>query len=273
MTPRCLGAHARALLPMLYLAAACDSEQAPRVTLPVVVDGSGIVEFDTNTGYRVRITQLRVAFDNVEFTSGGEMHASLLRRFGRGLGELLVPTAYAHPGHYAGGEVAGEMTGRFVVDWLDDGAPLGDADLLAATYSGANFVFTRATANDGLETDDPLVGHTMEIAGEATKGGETWTFHGFIDEEEGKRVIGLPVNEDIADGIAEFEVDGSTDVTFGLQMLMVDPFEPDTAFDNIDFAAADADTDGDIEFAVGDEMYNLLLRQLQVHDQYRVSVR
>jgi len=54
---------------------------------------------------------------------------------------------------------------------------------------------------------------------------------------------------------------------------MVDPFEPDTAFDNIDFAAADADTDGDIEFAVGEEMYNLLLRQLQVHDQYRVSVR
>lgn len=254
-------------------ALACDSEQAPRVTLPVVVDGDGIVPFDTDLGYRIEITKLRVAFDNVEFTTGGEMHASLIRRVGRGLHDLVVPTAYAHPGHYAGGEVTGEMTGRFVVDWLDDGASLGEAVLLGGMYSGANFVFTRATADDGLEAEDPIIGHTMEIEGTATKDGTSFTFHGFIDEEDGKRVVGLPISEEVTAEETDFEVRASTSVTLGLQVLMIDPFEPDTAFDGIDFAAADADADGDVELVAGEAPYNLLLRQLQVHDQYRVSVR
>lgn len=252
---------------------ACDSEQAPRVTLPVVVDSDGLAELDNDLGYRIQITKLRVAFDNVEFTTGGEMHASLLRRIGHGLHELVVPTAYAHPGHAAGGEVTGEMTGRFVVDWLDDGASLGDAVLLGAMYTGANFVFTRATADDGLEADDPIIGHTMQIEGVATKDGESFTFHGFIDEEEDKRVIGLPISEDITADDTEFRVDAATAVTLGLQVLMVDPFEGDTAFDGIDFAAADPDGDGDVDLVVGGTPNNLLLRQLQVHDHYRVSIR
>ncbi len=273
MTSGRWGATSCALLLSWTLCIACDSEQAPRVIMPVVVDSDGIVEFDTNEGYHVQITELRVAFDNVEFTSGGEMHGSLLGRLGHGLGELLLPTAYAHPGHYAGGEIAGEITGRFVVDWLDDGASLGEASLLAATYSGANFVFTRATADDGVAADDPIIGHTIALAGVATKSGETWTFHGFLDEEEGKRVIGLPISEDVSADQTEFVVDESTDVTLGLQILMVDPFEPETAFDNIDFATSDADADGDIELVAGEAIYNVLVRQLQVHDQYRVSIR
>lgn len=262
-----------ALVSVVTHVLACDSEQAPRVTLPIVVDSDGIVPFANDLGYEITITKLRVAFDNVEFTTGGEMHASLLRRFGQGLHDLVVPTAYAHPGHYAGGEVTGEMQGRFVVDWLDDGASLGEAILLGGTYSGANFVFTRATAEDGLEAGDPILGHTMQIEGTATKDGTTYTFHGFIDEEDGKRVVGLPISEDVTADETEFEVDASTDVTLGLQVLMLDPFEPDTAFDGIDFAAADADADGDVELVAGETPSNLLLRQLQVHDQYRVSIR
>lgn len=267
--------RARTIAPALLVtsALACDSEQAPRVTLPVVVDSNGIAPFDNDLGYRIEITKLRVAFDTVEFTTGGEMHASLLRRIGDGLHELVVPTAYAHPGHAGGGEVTGEMTGRFVVDWLDDGAPLGDAVLLGGMYSGANFVFTRATADDGLEADDPIIGHTIEIEGIATRDGVSFTFHGFIDEEEDKRVIGLPISEDITTEETEFRVDAGTDVTLGLQVLMVDPFEADTAFDGVDFAAADPDGDGDVELVVGETPNNLLLRQLQVHDQYRVSIR
>jgi len=252
---------------------ACDSEQAPRVTLPVVVDSDGIVEFDSDLGYHIQITKLRVAFDNVEFTTGGEMHASLIRRVGQGLHDLVVPTAYAHPGHYAGGEVTGEMQGRFVVDWLDDGASLGEAILLGGSYAGANFVFTRATADDGLEAGDPIIGHTIQIEGTATKDGTSFTFHGFVDEEDGKRVVGLPISEEVTEAQTDFEVDASTDVTLGLQVLMLDPFEPDTALDGIDFAAADTDADGDVELVAGEAPYNLLVRQLQVHDQYRVSIR
>lgn len=236
-----------------------DSELAPRVTLPVVVDGSGTGELTNAEGYTIRLTTLRVAFENVEFTTSGEMHAAL---WGPVL-DLLVPTAYAHPGHYAGGEVVGEMDGRFVVDWLVDGAALGDATLLAATYQGANFVFTRARGGDGIASDDPLVGHTFEIAGEAARDGQTWTFRVFVDEDEGRRVVGLPF---------DLEVDEDTDETLGLRMQLVDPYEGDTVFDNLDFATLDDDGDGAIVVAPGTDSYNLLLKQLQVHDHYDVTV-
>lgn len=242
------------------LACDLDSTQAVRIQVPVVVDGSGMVDFTNDEGYAIRITTMRVAFDNVELTTSGEMHASLLRR----LGDLVIPTAYAHPGHYAGGQVTGEMNGRFVVDWLQDGAVLGDATMLEGDYDGANFVFTRARAGDGIEVDDPIIGHTMEIAGEATRDGTTWTFHGFIDQDEGRSVVGLPLSLELREG---------DDVELGLQVLMIDPFEADTALDNLDFAVLDADADGQVELQAGDSAYNTLVKQLQVHDQYEVTVR
>lgn len=237
-----------------------DSSQAARVPLPVVVDGSGMVDFANDEGYAIRMTTMRVAFDNVEFTTSGEMHATLLHK----LGGLVIPTVYAHPGHYGGGQVIGEMNGRFVVDWLQDGATLGDATMLEGSYDGANFVFTRARASDGITVDDPIIGHTMEIAGEATRDGTTWTFHGFIDQDEGRRVVGLPLALELREG---------DDVELGLQVLMIDPFEADTALDHLDFAVLDADGDGRVELVTGDPGYNTLVKQLQVHDQYEVTIR
>lgn len=273
MSPKLRGATLVAPMLAVALAGGCDSEQAVRVLLPVVVDREAPVSFDTDLGYRIELTKFRAAFDNVEFTTSGEMHASLGQRFGRALHDLVVPTAYAHPGHYAGGEVIGEMQGRFVVDWLEDGASLGDAELLTGRYTGANFVLTRAKAGDGIAGDDPLIGHTFEIAGTATKDGQTWTFHGFVDEEDGRRVVGLPVAEEVTSEETEFEITESTDITFGLQLLFVDPFENDTAFDAIDFAAADEDGDGDITLPDAAEVTNHLARSLQTHDHYAVRIR
>lgn len=253
----------RCLAPVLLsfsLACDLDSTQAVRIQVPVVVDGSGMVDFTNDQGYAIRVTTMRVAFDNVELTSSGEMHASLVQR----LGDLVIPTAYAHPGHYAGGQVIGEMNGRFVVDWLKDGATLGDATMLEGNYDGANFVFTRARAGDGIDVDDPILGHTIEIAGEATRDGTTWTFHGFIDQDEGRRVVGLPLALDLREG---------DDVELGLQMLMLDPFEADTALDNLDFVVLDPDADRHVELEAGDAAYNTLVKQLQVHDQYEVTLR
>lgn len=271
MITRFRGAVA-ATLSLTCALAACglDSEQAVRVDIPVVVDASGTGDFTNAEGYTIHLTDLRVAFDDIEFTTGGEMHASLLRS----LHDLVVPTAYAHPGHYSGGEITGEMEGRFVVDWLKDGDSLGDAQLLEADYEGANFVFTRATTAD-VAADDPLLGHTLHIAGTATKDGESWTFAAYVDEEEGKRVIGLPIGEEFEDGAAtpHFEVKEGTDAVLGLEIVMVDPFEQDTALDNFDFATLDEDGDGDLVFMPGEVPHNLLVKQLQVHDQYWVRIR
>jgi hypothetical protein len=258
------------LLPCALAACGLDSEQAERVTVPIVVDGTGTGDFTNAEGYTIHFTTFRVAFDNVELTTGGEMHASLVRS----LHDFFVPTAYAHPGHYAGGEITGEMDGRFVVDWLQDGASLGDATVLEGDYEGANFVFTIAKEGD-VTPDDPLLGHTMQIEGTATKDGETWTFRGFIDEEDGKRVVGLPIGDEYEGDAAtpHLEVRAGDDLELGLQLIMVDPLEMDTAFDNLDFAAMDDDGDGECVFAAGEIPYNLLVKQLQVHDQYWVTVR
>jgi hypothetical protein len=253
--------HALCVLVIPILGSACDfdSEVAPRVELDVVVDSAGMVVFENAEGYTIELTHMRVAFENVEFTGGGEAHMAFLQP----LHDVLVPTAYAHPGHYAGGEVVGEMNGRFVVDWLADDTSLGTATLLGADYNGANFVFTRARAEDGLHPDDPLVGHTFEIAGTATKDGETWTFSAVVDEDEGRRVVGLPFDIDIDEG---------SDEVLGLQMLPVDPYEGDTAFDDLDFAALDEDGDFVVAIVEGDPEYNLLEKHLQVHDHYAVTI-
>ena len=44
--------------------------------------------------------------------------------------------------------------GTIWIDWRDDGALVGEATLLDADYSGANFSFTRARPEDGLADDD-----------------------------------------------------------------------------------------------------------------------
>lgn len=246
-------------IPLMLCACDLDSQVAPRVELDVVVDSAGMVTFENAEGYTIEITRMRVAFENVEFTSGGEMHMAFLHP----LHDLLVPTAYAHPGHYAGGEIVGEMNGRFVVDWLADGESLGTATLLGADYRGANFVFTRAQLDDGVTPEDPILGHTFDIAGRATKDGMTWTFSAALDEDDGRRVVGLPF---------DVEIDASSDEVLGLQMLPVDPYEGDTAFDELDFAALDEDGDFVVELRDGDADYNILKKHLQVHDHYAVTI-
>jgi hypothetical protein len=253
--------HAARVLVISLICAACDFESsvAPRVELPVIVDSDGMTEFVNAEGYTIRLTRMRVAFENVEFTTGGETHMAMLQP----LVDLVIPTAYAHPGHYAGGEVIGEMEGRFVVDWLEQGASLGNAVMIESDYNGANFVFTRARAGDGIDANDPLIGHTFEIEGVATKDGETWTFSGFVDEDEGRRVIGLPF---------ELEVDASSDETLGLQLLPKDPAESDTAFDDLDFATLDDDGDGIVVIVPGEPAGNILKKRLQIHDHYAVTM-
>lgn len=250
------------LLAGLLCAGACDfdSELAPRAELEVVVDGTQITAVDTDLGYTVEPTRCRAAIADLQLTTEGEMHASL----GSRLYELVVPTAHAHPGHYAGGEVVGELPGRFVFDWRDDGQALGVATLLQAHYDGANFFFTRARVEDGLTADDPLVGHTFELAGTASRNGQTWTFEVLLEQDEDREIVGVPF---------DLRVDGSTAGALGLVFSTRDPFEGDTIFDGLDFEALDDDGDGHIVLEPDTEAYNRLRRNLQIHDNYGVVPR
>lgn len=241
-----------------------DSQLAPRVALEVVVDGQGVSVHTNDLGYIVELSRCRVAIDTIEFTTSGEKHASAGRSVLERVYDLAVPTAFAHPGHYAGGEVVGELPGRFVFDWRDDGDVLGLATMLAADYSGANFTFARAQPQDGVAADDPIIGNTFDIAGTANYEGQTVTFEVQLAQDDGRRIVGLPL---------DLSVDAETERSIGLTLHLQDPFESDTAFDAIDFLALDADGDGHVQIVEGTEAYNRLRRNLQTHDHYGTKVR
>jgi hypothetical protein len=244
--------------------AVCDAGSEPAaVVLPVVADGAGLAACTTAEGYTVELTAARVAVRDLEFTVGGEVHARLpepLRRL------LLPAVAAAHPGHYAGGEVTGELPGNFVLDpFAGADRSLGDAVLLEGEYHGANLYFRAADAADGLPAGDALLGHTAVLAGTASRGADSWTFEARLDIEDGTQLVGAPFDLAVAP---------TTSVTLVLRLLTTDPStETDTLFDGIDFAALDTDADGRVEIRPGDEAHNRLRRTLQVHDHWWVDVR
>lgn len=261
MSPTASRPSTLAVLALATLGAGCafDSELADRAAVDVVVDGAAVVTTETDLGYRVELSRCRVVIDTVEFTTDGEQHASLLGP----AYDLLVPTAYAHPGHYGGGEVVGELPGRHVFDWRDDDRVLGQATLLDAEYTGANFSFGRAQLED-VGPDDPILGHTFEIAGVASLEGERWEFTVLLDQDDGRRVVGLPLSLDVVPGSSE-------PGALGLQLHVDDPFEDDSIFDGVDFAMLDDDGDHVVIVEPGTDAYNRLIRSTQSHDHYGVA--
>jgi hypothetical protein len=238
------------LLPLL-LAACGEAREAVAVTVPVETAPLASVPVTSDLGYAVTLTRARAAVRDLEFTIEGEQH-SLLRR-------LLLPEAYAHPGHAAGGKVTGELPGPHLVSWGGQAAPLGGATMLTGAYHGANFTFRRAADADGLSAGDPLIGHSVHLEGTATRDGRTVPFSAVVDIDDGTRLIGAPF---------DLELIETHIPTVHLEILPQDPTEPDTLFDRIDFLALGGER---ADIAPGTEAHNVLKRNLQVHDHYRVT--
>lgn len=247
------------LLVTLLAAATCDSQEAPRITVPVVVDTTAIAPALTDLGYTVTLTRARMALRDLQFTTGGETHTSLLERAAR----WALPSAHAHPGHSAGGEITGELTGPLIVDWLNEGAPLGQASLIVGRYQGVNFTFRRAGATE-VSADDPLAGHTHHAEGTASKEGRTITFSAVIDIDDGTRLVGARFAHEVKAG----------DVTMlGLRLSPVDPTDTnDTLWNGIDFFAL-AGTQPVVAIRPGEGSHNQLRRAFQVHDHYDIAKR
>jgi len=237
----------------LFVACA-PSQEAARVELAVAVDGAQVVPAATDLGWTVRLDVARVAAGDLEFTIQGEMHAAAR------LWDRIVPRAFAHPGHYAGGDVTGALPGSFVLDWIaGDGVELGRAELLVGDYHGCNIAFRRA---DELPASDPLSGHTAHFAGTASKDGQELAFTAVLDLDAGASVIGAPFDLDI---------DTDTDITLGLRLRQRDDTSGAALFDGVDFAALDPGDGGPVVVEPGDPAHNLVRRALQSHVFYTVA--
>lgn len=262
----------RRALPIVFATLACAPSEAPRVELEVVVDGSGLGEATTDLGWTITFAQARLAIADLEFTTAGEVHEARTPELGAWLLSLVLPSAHAHPGHYQGGEIIGELPGEYVLDFVaGDGASLGLATLIVGDYTAANFVFRRANAEE-LAADDPLVGHTALLQGSASKDGEVVAFTLLIDSPIDRELVGAPF---------EYTVDETTQAQLGVRLLDTDPIEGDHLFDGIDFAALDAAdgaadgtlvlVDPELEPAQAqaqDDAYNHIRRDFQTHDLF-----
>ncbi len=229
--------------------------------LAVVSSARGIEAGTSDLGYTVTLRRARAALSDLEFTVGGEVHdTSALAR----LWDLVVPSAYAHPGHAAGGDVTGVLAGRFLVDWMADGAVLGTALLLEGEYEGANFTFRRAGSEDGLAADDPLLGHTFAVEGTATRGDQVIEFDAQIDIDDGALMVGAPF---------VLTVSPETRATLALELFPTDPVDGNCVWSGVDFAALDGDGDGAVSIRPGDDAHNILRRNVQIHNHYYIDIR
>lgn len=235
------------------------SQEAVRVELGVEVDGSAVGESTNDLGWAVTLTAARVAASDVQFTIQGEMHGATAWLEG-----WLIRRAWAHPGHYSGGDVTGELVGNFVFDWIGgDGAALGMAEVLTGEYNGFNFTFRAADAEDGLADGDPLLGHAAHFAGTARKDGVEVAFTAVLDVKAGTQMVGGPF---------ELSVTTETNSKIGIQLEPTDPVEQKSMFDGLDFAAIDEDADGQVDIAPGSAAHNIVVRTIQSHEHYNAEV-
>lgn len=243
---------------------ACSApEEAKRVFVPVATDGAGLELVTNDLGYEVEVTRAAVVADDLKFAIAGEAHTSLLRR----LSDAVVPVARAHPGHYRGGEVTGELPGHFVLSFVPgETEELGDATLLVGAYHSVNLTLTHAVPDD-VGDDDSLLGHTAVLVGSARKGGQQLRFQALIDAPASRDIVGIP---------CDHRIDETSRGALVLRLMPHDALEGDTLFDGIDFAALDADGDAEVLIAPGVaaavDAYNVLRRTLQTHDHFVVEL-
>lgn len=252
--------HVRTIFLFATVSACTPSQEAVRVQLPVTIDASTITNSTNEEGWIVTMDTARIAVTDLQFTIQGESHGVTAW-----LGDWLIPRAWAHPGHYAGGNVTGELTGAFIFDWFGhDGMMLGSADMLVGDYNGINFTFRVADDGDGLAADDLLLGHTAYFSGVARKNGEEVMFTAVLDINAGTQMVGAPFELALAD---------DTEATIAFQLEPTDPVEMKSMFDGLDFAALDDDADGVVTIEPGSEAANVFRRTLQSHIHYQAEAQ
>lgn len=250
------------------LGVACGAPQeAEHVEMMIETGAEELRPVTTNLGYTVTLAEARIMVEDLSFATGGEL---LTRHFLHHAYDWLVPSAHAHAGHNEGGDVTGELPGRLLLDYLPgEETQLGVATLLAGDYRSANLTFSRATSEDLVHKDDPLLGHTAIFRGTATKDDSTLEFEALIAVERDTAMIGIPF---------EARIDKTTTQRLRIELRTRDEVEDETLFDDLDFALLDTDQDGHVAISpqqtakTAVQAHATLRDALLVHDQYAIQL-
>jgi len=211
----------------------------------------------------VRLTRAQLALRDLSFTVAGELHA-------RGGGWGLLGAAWAHPGHYEGGEVTGALVGRILLDLpADEGRALGEATLLSGAYTAVNFIF------EPLDPDAPEgAAPALLLEGAAAREGREVRFEVSVTAPAGRVLVGAPFEASVTAASARA-------MEARLRIELSNPLAAGCLFDGLDFFALDAAWDGAEDGAarldasspraLTDEPYLALRRALLSHSFYRVT--
>lgn len=227
-----------------------EAQDSRRVVVPIVVDSSLLQPTPNDLGYTVHLDTAKIVIKNLVFTVGGETHVAHLgkppghfvnRCWSRFKSVVEIPEANAHPGHYQGGEITGELIGRFILDWFTpESMKLGDATLFEGDYLAANLTLDYGSIEDGLDPDDPLVGVTAVLTGSAKKDDKSIPFVVVVVAPENRSITGIPCDATISVGASQRLL---------LRVSIEDPLENDTLFDGVDFGLLWTDTSQPLRLA------------------------
>lgn len=138
---------------VILLLAACGGTERTRRTFPLSV-AADTASLTTDSGWAVTLTSARASLTSARFFTGKVL-------IGKRLDPLswLIPTAYAHPGHYQQGEAVGELLVAKDFDLLAGETEWGTANAVTGEYGSVQL---------GVAS--------MRLTGTATKGAASVQF-------------------------------------------------------------------------------------------------
>lgn len=256
------------LLPQSFVA--CDAETAGEVisfntaVQGITQQGSSAAEFDTTRGWSVVLTNAHAVFGPIYFYGGAPMaRANVLQR-------LFGGVAMACPAHaqYDYGAVLGEVLEQYVVNLLAaKPTSTGEVPGLAGTCRSAELHLhppgdQQLLAGSSPETFDKLGGHTIVIAGTATKDATAVPFRAVLDiPDKGTMRI-------VQNIVGKVELD-SASAGSGSIVVQV---RLDAWFDQVDFSSlTETDESGSYLFSADTQARTALLQAMRNHYSYRVN--
>lgn len=168
---------------VLTITLACGVGTARRRTSLDLTIAAQDTTFTNRLGYEIELSQAELRIEQLVFYEGPPLFS---------LADLLVPSAYAHPGHYEEGGALAELLDPVAVDLLAGPTYLGRAGGVTGDYGSAEVTVS-----------------TIRVAGTATKDGATTSFSASITLDEPIR--GVAVGETIE--ASSGELDMSVDVS------------------------------------------------------------
>lgn len=242
--------------------AACSGEQNQprRVQLGVRIEAAdGAAEpFPLLNGYTGRIERALMAIDALYFFSGAPAvtaRAHGIRRRVRSW--FSIPSAHAHPGHYASGEAVGQLLHPTVVNVLST-ASVASANGVTGEYRSLSILFARAPQGP---LSSELGGSCALLEGTATLGERV------IDFRFGARFedLSLSLNEGVLDG-CQFE-----EHSVGADGVVTVRVDPRVWLTLADFSELAPEETGPVEIASGQRLHTAFVRGLAQARAYRAA--